>query len=76
MFWSLDIENSIQRIKTYSQIFLLMLIYWEVFQKPENLMAGLQAYICGGYVLILSTIYNYLSGNVSVAYEGRYSAPA
>jgi hypothetical protein len=51
-----------------------MLIFWEVFQKPENLMAGLQAYIYGAYVLISNTIYNYVNGNVAVAYEGRYSA--
>jgi O-antigen ligase len=74
VFWSADTDSTIQRIKTYSQIFLLMLIFWEVFQKPENLMTGLQAYIYGSYVLVASTIYNYINGNVSVAYEGRYSA--
>jgi O-antigen ligase len=74
VFWSSDIENTIQRIKTYSQIFLLLLIYWDVFQKPEDLMSGLQAYVLGAYVLVGSTIYNYLAGNVAVQYEGRYSA--
>jgi O-antigen ligase len=74
IFWSFDIENTIQRTKTYSQVFLLMLIYWEVFQKPEDLMTGLQTYIFGSYVLIVSTIYNYIRGNVAVVYEGRYSA--
>jgi O-antigen ligase len=73
-FWSLNSENTIQRMKTLSQIYLLMLIYWEVLQEPEQLMAGLQAYIYGSYVLIGSTISNYVSGNVAVAYEGRYSA--
>lgn len=67
-------ENTIQRIKTYSQVFLLMLIYWEVFQKSENLMAGLQAYIYGSYALIVSTICNYINGNIAVSYEERYSA--
>lgn len=74
VFWSPDTEGTIQRIKTYSQIFLLMLIFWEVFQKSKNLTAGLQAYVYGAYVLIASTIYNYVNGNVAVAYEGRYSA--
>jgi len=74
VFWSPDIDSTFQRIKTYSQILLLMLIYWEVFQKPEDLMTGLQAYIYGSYVLIASSIYNYINGNVAVAYEGRYSA--
>lgn len=74
VFWSLDIEATIQRIKTYSQIFILMLIYWEVFQKSEELMAGLQAYIFGAYMLVASTIYNFMMGNVAIAYESRYSA--
>lgn len=74
VFWSSDVENSIQRNKTYGQIFLLLLIYWDLFQKPEHLMAGLQAYVLGAYVLIGSTIYNYAAGNIAVQYEGRYSA--
>lgn len=74
IFWSPETGSTIQRVKTYSQIFLLVLIFWEVFQKPENLMAGLQAYVYGAYVPIASTIYNYINGNMAVAYEGRYSA--
>jgi len=74
VLWSPYTGSTIQRTKTYSQIFLLMLIFWEVFQKPENLTAGLQAYVYGCYLLIINTIYNYINGNVAVAYEGRYSA--
>jgi O-antigen ligase len=74
VFWSLNIETTLQRIKTYSQMLLLILIYWEVFQKPDQLMAGLQSYIFGAYLLIGSTVYNFLTGNVAVEYEGRYSA--
>jgi O-antigen ligase len=74
LFWSLDIENTIRRIKTYSQVFLLMLLYWEVLQKPQNLTAGLQAFLLGCYMLIISTIYNFIKGNAAVVYEGRYSA--
>lgn len=74
VFWSPFTGSTIQRITTYSQIFLLILIFWEVFQKPENLMAGLQAYVFGTYVLIANTIYNYVIGNAAVVYEDRYSA--
>jgi O-antigen ligase len=74
LYWSSGADYTIQRIKTYSQIFLLLLICWDLFQKPEDLRAGLQAYVVGAYVLVVSTIYNYLAGNVAVQYEGRYSA--
>jgi O-antigen ligase len=74
LMWSPDQAGTIQRVKTYIQLFLLLLIFWETFQKPEHLMASLQAYIFGTYILIASTFYNYITGNVSVTYEGRYSA--
>jgi O-antigen ligase len=74
VFWSPDLGDTYQRINTYTQIFLLMLIFWEVFRKPEDLKAGLQAYVFGAYVLIASTIYNYIIGNSAVQFEGRYSA--
>jgi len=74
LFWSSDAESTLQRIKTYGQLFLLLLIYWDLFQKPEDLVSGLQAYVFGAYILVASTIYNYASGNVAVQYEGRYSA--
>ena len=74
VLWTTDIPDTIQRITTYSQIFLLMLIFWEVFQKPEGLNAGMQAYVFGAYIPIISTINNYIQGNVAVQFEGRYSA--
>jgi len=74
VFWSADSDATIQRIKTYTQIFILLLIYWDVYREPRELLAGIQAYVFGCFVLIVSTINNYLQGNVAVVYEGRYSA--
>ncbi len=74
LVWSMDIDISLQRIKTYSQMFLLMLIYWDLVQKPETLRLALQAYVFGAYVLVASSLYNYINGIASVSFEGRYSA--
>jgi O-antigen ligase len=74
MYWSHDVLGSTERITTYSQIFLFLLVFWEMFQTPGELKAGLQAYIFGAYVLVGGTFYNYFNGIVAVAYEGRYSA--
>lgn len=74
LVWSMDIDISLQRIKTYSQMFLLMLIYWDIVQKPEMLRLALQAYVFGAYVLVGSSLYNYVNGIASVSFEGRYSA--
>jgi O-antigen ligase len=72
--WSIDTDGTFQRIKTYSQLFLLLIIFWDIFQKPEQVRAGLQAYVYGAYIPIISTIYNYIQGTVASPYEGRYSA--
>lgn len=74
IYWSPSTASTLQRIKTYTQIFLLMLIFWEMYQKRSELMAALQAYVLGSFVLIYSSIGNYIHGKVAVAYEGRYSA--
>ena len=72
--WSININDTLGRIITYGQIFILMIIVWEMFQKPAELAAGLQAYIFGAFVLIASSINNYLHGTVAENYEVRYSA--
>ncbi len=75
MYWSLDASGTLQRLITYGQVYLVMLVFWEIFQRPTDLVMGLQAYLFGEYVLVAGTVYNYANGIVAVAYEGRYSAP-
>jgi O-antigen ligase len=72
--WSTNINDTIGRIITYGQIFILMIIVWEMFQKPAEIIVGLQAYIFGAFVPIASSINNYLHGTVAENYEVRYSA--
>jgi len=72
--WSTNINDTIGRIITYGQIFILIVIVWEMFQKPADVIAGLQAYIFGAFVLIASSINNFLHGTIAENYEVRYSA--
>ncbi len=72
--WSIDISRTVQRMNTYAQIFVLVLIVWELYQKPSDLIAGLQAYVLGSYVCIASIISNYRNGIVAVQWQVRYSA--
>ncbi len=74
IFWSPFKDFSLQRVKTYAQIYVLLLILWEMYQKPTDLISALQSYILGAFILIVSSISNYIKGAVAVAYEGRYSA--
>ena len=51
-----------------------MLVIWEMLQKPNELLAGLQAYILGAFVPIVSAFNNYLHGTMAENYEVRFSA--
>ena len=72
--WTADATRTIERIKTYGQIFLLLLIVWELYRKPSDLKAGLQAYVLGSYVCIGSSLFNYIHGTVAERFEVRFSA--
>ncbi len=63
ILWSLNPDRTISRIQTYLQLFVLVLILWDFYSEPLALKAGLQAYVLGAYVSIISTIYNYNHGN-------------
>ncbi len=73
-WWTSDIAYGYERVKTYAQMFILLLVVWEMLQKPDELKAGMQAYLLGAFVLIVSSIYNYLHGMAAVSYEVRFSA--
>jgi O-antigen ligase len=70
VFWSVDIEMTMSRLNTYSQMFFFILILWDIYTTPVALETGQQAYVLGAYVSIGSTVYSYLTSN---ALHGRYS---
>ena len=73
-FWSLDVEVTLVRIKTYLQLIILSWILWELYTEVKHLNAALQAYIVGGYVVIASTIWNYVLEHTISEYEfGRFA---
>ena len=75
LFWTYGFEVTKARVQTYAQILILTLIIWDMYRTPSALNAGIQAYVMGAWVAVLSTLYNYYSGVVISTYEvGRYSA--
>ena len=60
-FWSIDVDATVDRIQTYLQLLVLVIILWDLYTTPETVRAGLQAYILGAYVSIASMFANYLT---------------
>lgn len=59
-FWSIDLDDTIIRIKTYIQLYIMTLLFWDLYITPKSIKKALQAFIFGGYVSIISTFYNFI----------------
>jgi len=74
IFWTLALDETIQQIKTYLQLFVLIWIIWDLYNTLKALNNAMQAYILGAYVAIISTIHNYVIGREIKLYSGgRYA---
>lgn len=73
VIWSVAVDDSGTRALTYIQILGLVLIVWDLYETPAALRAGLQAYVLGAWVPIVSSIHNYLTARHTFYYN-RYSA--
>lgn len=62
MFWSIKPDNTYNRIDTYIQLFVFSLLIWDLLADRASLDDGLQMYVLGGGVAIVSTIFNYFAG--------------
>ncbi len=72
VFWSVNVDKTIARFLTGLQLAVLVLMLWDLYITPAMLKAGLQAYVLGGFVSVVSTIANYFSG--ITFYSHRYGA--
>jgi O-antigen ligase len=60
-YWTIDIGASLPGFLTYVQIFILVLLIWDLFVSRRAVEAALQAYVLGAFVTCGSIIANYLT---------------
>jgi O-antigen ligase len=70
--WSADAEITTYHLMTWIQIFLLLIILWDLYTTRDTVVNALQVYVLGSYVVIANTIINYTSGEAF--YYQRFSA--
>lgn len=71
-FWSIDPENSLERLWTYLQLLLMSWLVYQWAQEVKDMNALLGAYVLGAYLSAFSTLSNYVSGEM--AHYQRYAA--
>lgn len=62
VFWSLNVDKTIESFLTYLQLLGMAMIIWDIYTTPAALKSGLQAYVLGAAVAAASTIYNCMHG--------------
>lgn len=72
IFWSKNPDRTLEHLGTWIQLFILVFILWDLFDTRGAVMAGLQMYILGAYVVFGNMLVNFLAG--ATFYYERFSA--
>src|SRR5262245_27686090 len=62
ILWSISPEASLDQTKTYVQLVLLAFIVWDVYDRPDDLHGGLQAFLLGGWVCVAQLLQAFVAG--------------
>jgi O-antigen ligase len=76
VFWSADAGKTMTHILTWTQTLVFVYILWDLYTTRAALLAGLQAFILGEFVVVGTAVVNFLSGREFYAHEERFSAAA
>jgi O-antigen ligase len=60
-FWSIDPTVTRSGFLTYTQLFMMMVIFWDLFRTREAVEVALQAYVLGAFITAGSIISNFVS---------------
>lgn len=72
VFWSGNADRTVEHVGTWSQLFILSYILWDLYTDRSKILTGLQMFVVGAYVVFGNTIINFISGHTF--YFERFSA--
>jgi O-antigen ligase len=61
LYWSVDPGATLSAFKTYTEMFGLVLLFWDLYDREVLVKAALQAYVLGAFVAAGSIIVNYVT---------------
>jgi O-antigen ligase len=75
IYWSIDSPATLRGFLTLAQLFVLLLIMWDLFDSENSIRVALQAYVLGAFITTGGVIYAFLTvGEVRFAEHQRYQA--
>ena len=73
-YWSIDSGATMSGFLTYTQIFGMLLIIWDLFDSTETIRTALQAYVLGAFVTSGAIVMNYMTTPPDKFPERRFLA--
>jgi len=61
VFWSIEKAETLARAFTYAQLLAMVWVFWQAASTSRRRRALLQAYVLGGYVMILAVLVAFLA---------------
>lgn len=65
LFWSIDTAATLEGFLTYTQIFGMILILWDLLETEWQVNTALQAYVLGAYVSAVSIIWTWFTASTT-----------
>src|SRR5690242_10222201 len=62
IFWSANPDRTFEHLITWIQLTAMTFLLWDLFGTRKALLAGLQMYILGAYVVFANTVSNFAAG--------------
>ena len=69
VFWSADVESTLTRIGTYSQLLIAVWLIWELAPAEVRVLGLMRAYLLGIFVASVLTLFNFVNGTTAAQLE-------
>lgn len=73
LLWTVDSDSTVFELWHYVLTFGALFMIWDLNREQGDAEGCMQAFVFGGYFLIASMVFNYISGNHQDAYQDRFS---
>lgn len=73
-FWTVEQEATLEKIRAYFQVMMVVWLTWEVAKTPQHLRGMLRALVAGCWVLAILTWMNFSSASAVAAEQIRFAA--
>lgn len=73
-FWTVELETTVEKMRAYFQVMMIVWIVWEVVKTPRHLRGMLRAFVAGCWVLAILTCLNWSSSSMAAAGQIRFAA--